>query len=73
MNVKDLKWYQSPFVFVVGAILSLQRAQDMVWRRTSFDYFTLCGVFFIVACLRDELLIVDGEEFVHFCDEHAET
>ena len=45
----------------------------MVWRRTSFDYFTLCGVFFIMACLRDELLIVDGEEFVHFCDEHAET
>ena len=26
-----------------------------------------------MACLRDELLIVDGEEFVHFCDEHAFT
>ena len=45
----------------------------MVWRRTSFDYLTLCGVFLIMACLRDELLIVEGKEFVHFCDEYAET
>ena len=45
----------------------------MVRHRTSFVYFTLRGVFFIMACFRDELLIVEGEEFVHFCDEHAET